>query len=47
MPFEITKDYLLELQLLIEDKNDDAILQLLEDVHYADIAELIEDLVRK
>ena len=44
MQFEITKEYILELQLLIEDKNDDAILQLLEDVHYADIAELFEDL---
>jgi len=44
MPFEITKEYLQELQLLIENRNDDAILQQLEDVHYADIAELIEDL---
>jgi magnesium transporter len=44
MPFEITKEYIQELQVLIENKNDDAILNLLEDVHYADIAELFEDL---
>ena len=44
MSFEITKEYIRELELLIDNKNNDVILHQLEDVHYADIAELIEDL---
>jgi len=38
MSFEITKDYIEEIQELIADGNEEAILKLLEEVHYADIA---------
>ena len=44
MPFEITKDYILDLEQLIQDQKDDTIVQQLEEVHYADIAELIEEM---
>lgn len=44
MPFEITKEYIQEIQEFIEQSNNKAILDLLEEVHYADIAEIIEDL---
>ena len=44
MSFEITAKYIDEIQQLIADGKDDAILMLLEEVHYADIAEIIEDL---
>lgn len=44
MPFEITKNYISNIQELIKQSNNKAILDLLEDVHYADIAEIIEEL---
>jgi len=44
MPFEITKEYLLKIQQLIAEDSEDALLALLEEVHYADIAEIIEEL---
>jgi len=44
MSFEITKDYISQLELLIESGNDETILTMLEEVHYADIAEIIEEL---
>ena len=44
MSFEITKDYILDLEQLIQDQKDDTIVQQLEEVHYADIAELVEEL---
>jgi len=44
MSFEITAKYIDEIQQLIADGKDEAILKLLEEVHYADIAEIIEDL---
>ncbi|WP_299527224.1 magnesium transporter [uncultured Lutibacter sp.] len=44
MQFEITKEYIQELQQLIAEQNNDALLNLLKEVHYADIAEIIEDL---
>lgn len=44
MPFEITKEYLLNIQQLIAEQKNDVLLNLLGDVHYADIAELIEEL---
>ena len=44
MSFEITKEYIQEIQQLIDEQNNDALLNLLGDVHYADIAELIEEL---
>ena len=42
MSFEITTRYIDEIQQLIADGKDEAILKLLEEVHYADIAEIIE-----
>ena len=44
MQFEITKEYIQEIQQLVAEQNNDALLNLLEEVHYADIAELIEEL---
>lgn len=44
MSFEITKEYLEQIQQLIASKSNKSILKLLEEVHYADIAELIEEL---
>ncbi len=44
MQFEITKEYIQEIQQLIAEQKNDALLNLLEDVHYADIAEIIEEL---
>jgi len=44
MPVEITKQFIEDIQQLIGEKNNDSLLVLLEDVHYADIAEVIEEL---
>ncbi len=44
MPVEITKQFIEDLQQLIGEKNNDSLLVLLEEVHYADIAEVIEEL---
>jgi len=44
MQFEITKDYIQKLQQLIAEEKNDALLILLEEVHYADIAEIVEEL---
>ncbi|MBL4724639.1 MAG: magnesium transporter [Lutibacter sp.] len=44
MQFEITKEYIQKIQQLIAEQKNDALLNLLEEVHYADIAEIIEDL---
>ena len=44
MQFEITQQYIQELQQLIAEQKNDALLNLLKEVHYADIAEIIEDL---
>ncbi len=44
MPFEITKQYIEDIQQLIAEKNDDSLHVLLEEVHYADVAEIIEEL---
>ena len=44
MPFEITKQYIEDIQQLIADNNNDGIHVLLEEVHYADVAEIIEEL---
>ncbi len=45
MQFEITKEYIQKIQQLIAEQKNDALLNLLEEVHYADIAEIIEDLI--
>jgi magnesium transporter len=44
MPFEITKEYIQQIQQLIAEDKEDALLTLLEEVHYADIAEIIEEI---
>ena len=44
MPIEITKQYIEDIQQLIADKNNDSLLVLLKEVHYADIAEVVEEL---
>jgi magnesium transporter len=44
MPFEITKQYIEDIQQLIADKNNNELHTLLEEVHYADVAEIIEEL---
>jgi len=44
MSFEITKEYILEIQQLIAENKNEALLKDLENVHYADVAELIEEL---
>ncbi|MFD2517547.1 magnesium transporter [Salinimicrobium flavum] len=44
MQFEVSEEYIDNIQLLIEEKRDTELLQLLEEVHHADIAEIISDL---
>ncbi|MBG7630279.1 MAG: magnesium transporter, partial [Bacteroidetes bacterium] len=44
MPFEITKEFIQEIEQFIVDKNNVNLLNLLKDYHYADIAEIIEEL---
>ena len=44
MPFEITNEFILEIQQLIAEQKNDALLNLLKEVHYADIAEIVEEL---
>lgn len=44
MSFEITKEYIQQIQQLVAEHKNDALLNLLEEVHYADIAEIIEEL---
>jgi magnesium transporter len=44
MPFEITKDYIHEIQQLIAEDKEDTLLEMLAEVHYADIAEIIEEI---
>lgn len=44
MSFEITKEYILDIQQLIAENKNKELLKSLEDVHYADVAELIEEL---
>lgn len=44
MPFEITKEYIEHIQQLIAEKQDDSLHELLKEVHYADVAEIIEEL---
>lgn len=44
MQFEITEDYIDHIQLLIEEHRDEELLTLLDEVHHADIAEIIDEL---
>ena len=43
MIFEITSQFLENLSKLIEIKKDSAIKKLFEEVHYADIAEVLDE----
>jgi magnesium transporter len=43
-PFKLTEEFVGEIEVLIEQKEDAALLALLEDVHYADVAEIINEL---
>jgi magnesium transporter len=44
MSFEITNDLLENVTLFVESTNDNAIIALFEEMHYADIAEILDDL---
>lgn len=44
MQFEITEEYIDNIQHLIEEKRNDELLLQLEEVHHADIAEIIDEL---
>ena len=44
MEFKINKDFVLELEKLIEEKNDQQLEVLLHDMHHADIAEILDEL---
>jgi len=44
MSFEITEKYIEEIQQFIAERNNDALLKIMHEVHYADIAEIIEEL---
>ena len=44
MSFEINKEYIDQIQQLIAEGKNNALQNLLKDVHYADVAELIEEL---
>ena len=44
MEFKIRKDLILELEQLIESKNDNQLEVLLHDLHHADIAEILDEL---
>jgi len=43
MPFEITNELIEQVTSLIQQKDDTALLNILEDEHHADIAELLDD----
>lgn len=44
MQFEVTEEYIENIQHLIEEHRDEELLQQLEEVHHADIAEIIDEL---
>lgn len=47
MEFKISKEFILEIEELIANKNQQSILQSLDDIHFADIAELMNELSAK
>lgn len=47
MEFKISKEFILEIEELIANKNQQAILHALDDIHFADIAELMNELSAK
>lgn len=46
-PFKLTDELVLEIQLLIDSGKDRELLDLLEEIHYADVAEIINELHRE
>ena len=44
MQFEITREYVDQLKILIEEKNTKEVERLMEELHPADVAEIMEDL---
>lgn len=44
MQFQISKDFIKKIEGLVQTKKDDALLVQLEDLHHADIAEILDDL---
>jgi magnesium transporter len=44
MPFEITREYLQKIQQLIAENKNNSLLNQLEELHFADIAEIVEEL---
>lgn len=44
MQFQLTNDLIEQVEQLIEQKNDDKLQEILQEVHFADIAELLEEL---
>ncbi len=44
IPFKLTDEFVTQVQALIDSKSDSKLLALLDDVHYADIAEVVEEL---
>ena len=47
MEFKISKEFILEIEELIANNNQQAILHALDDIHFADIAELMNELSAK
>ncbi len=43
-PFQLSSELLEQIEQLIDSKKDSMLLQLLEDVHYADVAEIVDEL---
>ncbi|MGB5818508.1 MAG: magnesium transporter [Saonia sp.] len=43
-PFKLTEELVAEIEQLIEDQKDTRLISLLEEVHYADVAEIINEL---
>ncbi|BCY27670.1 magnesium transporter [Flavobacterium okayamense] len=44
MEFKISRELIQELELLIQDNKEQDVLHLLQDMHYADVAEIMEEL---
>lgn len=44
MEFKISRELIQELELLIQDNKEQEVLHLLQDMHYADVAEIMEEL---
>ena len=44
MQFQLTSDFIAQITQLIANKDGNALRELLQDIHFADIAELIEEL---